>query len=187
MATTQANPWAYESSDTEESPDLSRLGDKGADDTEEERGCGQDEKAANKWEADADRRFSRQYGGWVEEEMGAREMTAGEHAARVQTVRIAVDAAARLHNRALVESFDVSAALAGATVGCKKKDKLCPVCNRAPCDNGNEDYHEWTRYDDGSITCAGAREGNQWYYQICDTCGKTSGNHSQLVCKCSYF
>ena len=183
MATTQANPWAYESSDTEEPPDFSMSGGRGADDTEEERGCGQDEEATDKWEEDADRRFSRQYGGWLGEEMGAREMTAGEHAARVQTVRIAVDAAARLHNRALVEGCAGSAATAGATVGCKKKEELCPVCSRAPCDNGDKNYHEWTRYDDGSITCAGAREGYVWYKQMCK-CGVTSNNYSQLVCGC---
>ena len=183
MATTQANPWAYESSDTDEPSDCSGSGGGGADDTEEEPGCGQDEEAADKWEEGANRRFSRQYGGWMGEEMRAREMTADKHAAQVVTIQIAVDAAARLHNRALVEGYDVSAATVDATVGCKKKEELCPVCSMAACNDGDKGYHEWTRYDDGSITCAGEREGYAWYKQMCK-CGVTSKNYSQLVCGC---
>jgi len=184
MATTQANPWAYEPSDTEEPSDSSGSGGEGADDTKEEHT--QAELAAIRWEYDADRRFSRQHRGWLREEMRARETTADEHAVRVQ-IQDALDAAARLANRALVEGCDVSAATADATVGSKKKEELCPVCNSVPYDDGDEDYHEWTVYDDGNITCAGARGGRQWYYQMCGTCKTTSKNHSQLVCGCTFF
>lgn len=185
MATKTANPWAYDSSDAEETSDDTGSGGGGADDTEEERT--QAELAADQWEDKARRRFMLRYGGRLREEMGAHEMTADEHAARVLTVRIAVDAAARLHNRALVEGCHVSAATADATVGCKKKEELCPVCNTAACDDGDDDYHEWERYEDGTVGCAGARAGGHWNYQMCGVCKTTSKNHSQVVCGCHFF
>ena len=71
-------------------------------------------------EAKAERAFLLRHG----EELNAREFDREQDTYTRETVQIAVDAAARLHNRGSVVGGDVAAKTAG------NKEEVCPVCLR---------------------------------------------------------
>ena len=130
-------------------------------------------------EAKAERAFLLRHG----EELNAREFDREQDTYTRETVQIAVDAAARLHNRGSVVGGDVAAKTAG------NKEEVCPVCLRTTygISYSDKDYHTFTRYDDGTIVCEGAAAQRQWFHQRCGICKKVSGNFSQVMCGCAVF